>query len=90
MSEFRGRGLLWWGASFQLLGLIALAVGFWLIRTYVVPDPDPAVRGQTVQMAQAVHFLWPPFLFGALYRRGYKALRTALDTLVHNLPYYGD
>src|SRR5262249_33300367 len=42
---------------------------------------------QTFQMAQAVHFLWPPFLFGALYRQGRRAA-AQFEALAHNLPYY--
>lgn len=82
-----GEGLLVGGAIFQLLGLIALIVGFWLIRTYVVANPNASVRAQAFQMVQVVHLLWPPFLFGGLYRRGYGAVRAGVDTLVHNLPY---
>jgi len=41
-------------------------------------------------MFQAVHFLWPPFLFGALYRRRHTAVQSTLELAVHNLPYYGD
>lgn len=84
-----GRGLMLGGMIFQLLGLLAIVAGFSLISTYVVPNPNPAVRGQTFQMLQVVHLLWPPFLFGAVYRRGRNALRDAFEVLLHNLPYYG-
>ena len=81
--------LLRWGALFQVLGLIALVVGGWAISTYVVSSPDLAVRWQTVQMVQTVHFLWPPFLFGTLYRRGMKEVAAQFEALACNLPYYG-
>jgi len=81
---------LWLGGLFQVLGLIALVVGFWAIHTYVVSSPDPAERWQTVQMLQVSHFLWPPFLFGALYRRGRQEVAARFEALVHNLPYFGD
>lgn len=84
-----GRGLLVGGMVFQILGLVALGVGFWLIHTYVVSNPVSAIRWQTIQMVQVVHFLWPPFLMGALYRRGRSTLRGAVETMVHNLPYHG-
>ena len=64
------RWLLWLGGLFQAAGLLALVIGCWAIGTYVASSPDPTVRWQTFQMVQAVHFLWPPFLCGALYRRG--------------------
>jgi hypothetical protein len=82
-----GRGLLWGGVVCQVLGLLALSVGFWLLQTYVVHNPNPGARWQTIQMVQAIHFLWPPFLFGGLYRMGPRAIRSALDVLIHNLPY---
>jgi hypothetical protein len=81
------RWLLWLGGLFQVLGLIALVVGCWAIATFVVSSPELAVRWQTVQMVQAVHFLWPPFLFGALYRRGKRAVSAQFEALAHNLPY---
>lgn len=64
--------LLWLGGLFQVLGLIALVAGGWVIYTYVASSPNPATRWQTLQMLQAVHLLWPPFLFGTLYRRGVR------------------
>jgi hypothetical protein len=81
------RWLLWLGGLFLVLGLIALVVGAWLIATLVVPSPDPAVRSQAIQMVQAIHFLWPPFLMGGLYRRGIRSVRATFEALVHNLPY---
>jgi hypothetical protein len=82
-----GRGLLWGGAIFQALGLVAIAVGFWLVSTYVVNAADPGIRTQAVQMVQVCHFLWPPFLFGVLYRKQHGALRSVFDTFVRNLPF---
>jgi hypothetical protein len=86
----RGQGLLLAGRILLVLGLMALVGGFWLIRTYVVPNPNPGIRGQVVQMVQVVHFLWPPFLFGGLYRMRIKAIRNAFDAFIHNLPYTGN
>jgi hypothetical protein len=84
------RWLLRLGALFQVAGLIAIAVGFWAIFTYVISSPDPAIRWQTVQMVQVVHFLWPPFLFAALYRRGKRTLSAQLHAWTNNLPYLGE
>ena len=78
------------GAAVLMLGLIALVVGFLVMQTYVISSPNPAVRGQVFQMCQVVHFLWPPFLFGGLYRKKFSVVRAGFDTLVHNLPYCGD
>ena len=46
-----------------------------------------ALDWQTFQMLQAIHFLWPPFLFGYLYRKWWSAAGAALETMVHNLPH---
>ena len=81
------RWLLWLGGLFQILGLAALVVGSWLIMTLVIPSPDPRIRWQTIQMAQVVHFLWPPFLLAYLYRRAIRSVRATFEALVHNLPY---
>lgn len=83
-----GRGLLWGGAVFVVLGLVAILVGYTAIQTWVVPDPNVAVRAQTFQMFQVVHFLWPPFLFGGIYRLQRRAVRHGFDALIHNLPYH--
>ncbi len=83
----RGKALLLGGAILQMLGLTAIATGFWLLSTYVADAPNPAIRAQVVQMVQVVHFLWPPFLCGALYRKRLGALRAALETFIRNLPY---
>lgn len=72
---------------FQILGIIAIGIGAWLLLTYVATDVRPGVRGQSFQMIQCVHFLWPPFLFGMLYSRGRKAVVGQFDAFVHNLPY---
>jgi hypothetical protein len=81
------RWLLWLGAAFQATGLVALVVGGWAIHTYIASSPDPNVRWQTVQMVQVVHFLWPPFLFGGLYRMGTRGVAAQFEALAHNLPY---
>ena len=45
---------------------------------------------QAVQMAQVVHFLWPPFLFGGLYRQRRRVAEEGFDRLLHNLPFLAD
>ena len=77
------------GGAFQVLGLLALVAGVWAIRTFVVPSENPGVRWQTIQMVQAIHFLWPPFLFGGLYRKQGRWIRTAFETFIQNLPHLG-
>jgi hypothetical protein len=81
------RVLLFVGALMQVLGLIAICTGFVLILTLVIPEPFPAIRWQTLQMMQVIHFLWPPFLFGALYRRRFTSIKSAFAAFLSNLPY---
>jgi hypothetical protein len=84
----RMRGLLWGASVFLAVGLVVLIVGGWAIYAFIASSPDPVVRWQTFQILQAGHFLWPPFLFGSLYRRGRKAVASQFGVLVSNLPYY--
>jgi hypothetical protein len=79
--------LLWLGGLFQAAGLVALVTGAWAVYTFLASSPVPAARWQTFQMLQAGHFLWPPFLSGALYRRGTTAVAAQFQALAHNLPY---
>ena len=83
-----GRTLLKVAALVQILGLVALAGGFYLMTTLVVPSPNPAVRAQSLQMMQVIHFLWPPFLFGGVYRMRRRAVQARFEILVNNLPYF--
>jgi hypothetical protein len=71
----------------QILGLVALVIGFIAIYLWVAPDPRPAVHWQSVQMGQVVHLLWPPFLLAGLYRRMQTVVRSTMDSFVNNLPY---
>jgi hypothetical protein len=84
----QGRWMLGLGWAFQMVGLLVLSVGCWVVYNFCVTSPDPNVRVQSVQMVQASHFLWPPFLLGGLYRQRRNAVYSAFDALVHNLPYY--
>lgn len=86
-----GKLLLRLAAVFLLLGLVAIGTAVALIDSYVVRSPDPNVRVQVFQVVQAIHFVWPPFLFAGIYR-GQRSTheflaRRLLDGLTHNLPY---
>ena len=83
------RGLLWGGAIFQALGLVGLIAGGWAVDTFVVQSQDPTVRGQSLQMMQISHLLWPPFLFGGLYRAFRRRQRNQMWFLLRNLPQQG-
>ena len=81
------RVLLILGFVFQALGFIAIVAGFLTVYFIVAPSPFEAVRWQTLQMLQVVHFLWPPFLFAGIYRRSASFVRFQFDTFVGNLPF---
>jgi hypothetical protein len=83
-----GKGLLWGGGIFLAVGFVAIIVGFVLIRVFVVDNPNPEIRWQVFQMVQVSHFVWPPFLFGGLYRMSGRMIRNSFEVLVHNLPYH--
>jgi len=77
------------GWLFVGLGLLALVIAFVVIQLFVVNAANPGLQWQSLQILQASHFIWPPFLFGGIYRRLRTHVRTTFDTLVHNLPYHG-
>jgi hypothetical protein len=87
VSVPRRTGLLAAAWIMQILGLIVLVVGLPAMLLWVASHPNPAIRWQSVQMLHVMHFLWPPFLFAALYRRVQNHVRNTLDSLIHNLPY---
>jgi hypothetical protein len=82
-----GRILLTLGWVFIALGLAALVIGLFLEFAFVINSPQAAIRDQSFQMMQAIHFLWPPFLFAPLSRQPVKAIRSQFEALVNNLPY---
>jgi hypothetical protein len=79
--------LLMLGWLFVGLGLLALAVAVCIVQLYVIGNANPALNWQSVQVVQAIHFLWPPFLFGGIYRRLRNHVRSTFEGMVHNLPY---
>lgn len=81
------RGLKIGSAIFLSLGLVALVGGTWAMLAFVASNPNPEVRWQSFQMFQIIHVLWPPFLFAGIDRVRRRAVRSTMDTLVHNLPY---
>lgn len=84
------RWLLWVGGIIQIVSLIALIVGCWAMVTFVATSPEPAKRWQSLQMLQVIHLLWPPFLFGGLYRKGSRGIAAEFESFANNLPYLGD
>ncbi len=81
------RRLLWVGYVIQGTGLLALLAGSWAMVTFIASSPDPAIRWQSLQMLQVLHLLWPPFLFGTLFRKAVRGIRAQLEATATNLPY---
>jgi hypothetical protein len=69
------------------MGFAAIVGGFMAIYFLVVPSQFEAMRWQTLQMMQVAHFLWPPFLFGGLYRKSVSIIKVQFDTFIQNLPF---
>ncbi len=82
-----GRGLLVAANLLILAGLIAIVSVWAVMEYYVIPNPQPAVRGQVVQSCQVVHLLWPPFLLAFLYKNGRRTIVTRMEALLANLPH---
>jgi hypothetical protein len=75
-------------ARWFTLGGAAVVLGlFVLLREFALPSPTPAARSQVLQMAQAIHVLWPPFLIAGLTRAMYRRVGADLDRMLHNLPH---
>lgn len=65
-----------------LLGLVAISAAGIVMWMFVVDSPKPAVRWQAFQAFQIMHFLWPPFLFSGIHRRGRVAARSLVANIV--------
>jgi len=79
--------LLKFGWGLIIAGAAAIGIGGWAIATFVVTSDHAAVRGQAFQIFQAIHFLWPPFLFGGLARLYHRTTGESLLAMIENLPY---
>ena len=62
---------------------------YWALREFAVPNENPAVRAQVIQMVQAIHLLWPPFLFAGLARKLRTAVGNEVRRVVQNAPFAG-
>jgi hypothetical protein len=71
------------------LGSCAIVAAAVLFPLVVIPSENPAIRGQTAQVLQLVHFLWPPFLLSFQARRARTAATEHAMDLMSNLPYLG-
>jgi hypothetical protein len=56
-----------------------------MLFLYVATSADPAVRWQSLQSLQMIHGLWPPFLFGMIFRRVRTAAAGTVKTVLSNV-----
>jgi hypothetical protein len=68
------------------IGLLAVLGIYQLIAIYVLGSGSPGLYIQVIQMVQAVHFLWPPFMLAGMVsvmrRRVMQELQRSLQNAV--------
>jgi hypothetical protein len=70
-------------AAFVLLVMPAAVVGIpAALFHYVAANPAGAVRWQSLQVMQMVHFLWPPFLVYFLWKKQRAMVADAISNLL--------
>ncbi len=65
-------------------GLVATAGLYWALREHALPSDAPNVRAQVIQMVQAIHLLWPPFLLAGLGRRLRTMVQAEVERVLKN------
>jgi hypothetical protein len=73
------------GLAVAALGAVVTATLWYLLGTHVVGSEHAEVRMQAVQMAQASHLLWPPFLFAGVARLCRRRVIGEIDRVLQNL-----
>ena len=82
-------GLLGAAKTVVVVGAIVVAGLYCALRAFVVTSDHEAVRWQALQMVQAVHVLWPPFLLAGLARKMRREVVTEVQRVLANAPYAG-
>ena len=82
-----GRGLRTATTLVLCLGVAAILAAAVVFPVLVIPSDNPAIRAQTAQVLQLVHFLWPPFLLTHQARRARSVVADRIGDLMANLPY---
>ena len=68
-----------------IFGLPAVTVLPAMLFIFVASHSNQAVRWQSFQSLQMIHGLWPPFLFGFIYRKMRQMTAASIDTMLTNL-----
>ena len=83
----QGRGRLLAAGLVLAGGFVGIVIAWFVMEQYVISNPDPAVRWQSLQSLQVVHLLWPPFALAAVYRASRTAAAARLEAMLGNLPH---
>lgn len=82
------------GRLLQHAGLAVVVVGglvtgtlYYSLREFALPSEHEAVRTQVVQIVQAVHLLWPPFVFAGLSLKLRRMVGAEVRRVVQNAPF---
>lgn len=82
------RPALLWTARVVVAAGAVVTVGLWYaLHEFAVPNTDDGFRAQVVQMVQAIHVLWPPFLLAGLARRFRREPAEEVRRAVQNAPF---
>ncbi len=76
-----------WGLAILLLGSTAILAAAVVFPVWVIPAEEGAIRGQTAQVVQLAHFLWPPFLITSQARKLRALTVERVQDFLRNMPY---
>ncbi len=83
-------GLVTAGHWLTALGGVAIIALYFVLARFALAHDHMGVRYQVIQMVQAVHFLWPPFLLAGLARAARNRLARDLERSLQNAGFDDD
>lgn len=87
LSVVASSPLLWVARAVVVVGALVTGGLYYALSQYVATSADEGVRWQVVQMVQAVHLLWPPFLLAGLPRMMRRRVMEEVRRVVQNTPF---
>ena len=81
------RGMQHMALAIVVVGGVVIGTLFYALREFALPSEDAAVRTQVVQMVQAIHLLWPPFLFAGVSLKMRRSIGAEVRRAVQNAPF---
>jgi hypothetical protein len=82
-----GRGMQHVALAVVVVGGLVVGTLWYALREFALPSENPGVRGQVFQMVQAIHLLWPPFLFAGLSLKLRRCIGDEVRRVVQNAPF---